>query len=119
MAVSIAHEINQPLASIIMNGNAGLRWLARSEPNLEEVRASLGRIVNDGHRAAQIIAGIRAMFRKESTEKSAVAVNELICDVVATSVGELKRVTCRLHYSLMISRRFRLTECNFAKCLLI
>jgi C4-dicarboxylate-specific signal transduction histidine kinase len=78
MAVSIAHEINQPLASIIMNGNAGLRWLARSEPNLEEVRASLGRIVNDGpiltryrHRAAQIIAGIRAMFRKESICPSA------------------------------------------------
>jgi len=90
MAASIAHEINQPLASIIMNGNAGLRWLARSEPDLEEVRGSLERIVNVGHRAAQIIAGIRAMFRKESTEKSAVAVNELICDVVATSVGELK-----------------------------
>ena len=90
MAVSIAHEINQPLGSIVMNGNAGLRWLARSEPHLEEVRGSLERIVNDGHRAAQIIAGIRAMFRKESTEKSAVAVNELICDVVATSVGELK-----------------------------
>jgi C4-dicarboxylate-specific signal transduction histidine kinase len=90
MAVAIAHEINQPLASIIINGNAGLRWLARSEPNLEEVRASLGRIVNDANRAAQIIAGIRAMFRKESTEKSAVAVNELICDVVATSVDELK-----------------------------
>jgi C4-dicarboxylate-specific signal transduction histidine kinase len=90
MAGSIAHEINQPLASIVMNGNAGLRWLARSEPDLEEVRASLGRIVNDGHRAAQIIAGIRAMFRKESTERFAVAVNELICDVVATSLRDLK-----------------------------
>jgi C4-dicarboxylate-specific signal transduction histidine kinase len=90
MAASIAHEINQPLGSIVMNGNAGLRWLARSEPNLEEVRVSLERIVNDGHRAAQIIAGIQAMFRKESTERSAVAVNELICDVVATSVSELK-----------------------------
>jgi PAS domain S-box-containing protein len=56
MAASIAHEINQPLASIVMNGNAGLRWLARSEPNLEEVRASLRRVVNDGHRAAQVIA---------------------------------------------------------------
>jgi PAS domain S-box-containing protein len=90
MAASIAHEISQPLASIVMNGNAGLRWLARSEPDLEEVRASLGRIVNDGHRAAQIIAGIRAMFRKESTDRSAVAVNELICDVIATSLRDLK-----------------------------
>jgi C4-dicarboxylate-specific signal transduction histidine kinase len=90
MAASIAHEINQPLASIVMNGNAGLRWLDRSEPNLEEARTALGRIVNDGHRAAEIIAGIRAMFRKESTERYPVAINELICDVVATSLGELK-----------------------------
>jgi C4-dicarboxylate-specific signal transduction histidine kinase len=90
MAASIAHEINQPLASIVMNANAGLRWRARSEPSLEEARSAFGRIVNDGHRATQIITGMRAMFRKESTERSPVAINELICDVVATSLGELK-----------------------------
>ena len=64
MAASIAHELNQPLASIVTNGNAGLRWLDRSEPNLEEARLAFGRIVNDGHRAAHIITSIRAMFRK-------------------------------------------------------
>ena len=90
MAASIAHEINQPLASIVMNGNAGLRWLACSEANLEEARSAFGRIVHDGHRAAQIITGIRAMFRKESTERPPLAINELICDVVATLLGELK-----------------------------
>jgi signal transduction histidine kinase len=73
-----------------MNGNAGLRWLARSEANLEEARSAFGRIVHDGHRAAQIITGIRAMFRKESTERPHLAINELICDVVATLLGELK-----------------------------
>jgi PAS domain S-box-containing protein len=91
MAASIAHEINQPLASIVTNGNAGLRWLThRSEPSLKEARSALERIVNDGHRAAQIIAGIRAMFRKESSERSRVAINEFICDVVATSLADLK-----------------------------
>jgi PAS domain S-box-containing protein len=90
MAASIAHELNQPLASIVTNGNAGVRWLDRLEPNLDEARSAFGRIVNEGHRAAQIITSIRAMFRKESGERSAVAINELVCDVISTSLGELK-----------------------------
>ena len=64
MAASIAHEINQPLAAIVANGNAGLRWLAHATPNLDEARAALNRIVKDGHRAGDIIGSIRAIFRK-------------------------------------------------------
>jgi len=48
MTASIAHEINQPLAAIVANGNAGLRWLAREDPNLDEVQKALQRIVDDG-----------------------------------------------------------------------
>jgi PAS domain S-box-containing protein len=90
MAATIAHELNQPLAAIVSNGNAGLRWLDRPEPNLEEARSALGRVVTEGHRAAQIITSIRAMFKKDSGARSPVAINELVCDVVSTSVGELK-----------------------------
>ncbi len=90
MAASIAHELNQPLASIATNGNAGIRWLDRPEPNLEEARSAFKRVVSEGHRAAQIIAGVRAMFRKDSSERSPVTINELVCDVVSTSLGELK-----------------------------
>jgi C4-dicarboxylate-specific signal transduction histidine kinase len=90
MAASIAHELNQPLASIVANGNAGIRWLDRREPNLEEARSAFTRLVGEGHRAAQIIAGVRAMFRKDSSERSPVAISELVCDVVSTSLGELK-----------------------------
>ena len=65
MAATIAHELNQPLAAIVSNGNAGLRWLDRPEPNLEEARSAFGRVVNKGHRAALIITSIRAMFKKD------------------------------------------------------
>ena len=90
MAATIAHELNQPLAAIVSNGNAGLRWLNRLEPNLEEAGSAFGRVVNEGHRAAQIITSIRAMFKKDSGARSPVAINELVCDVVSTSLGELK-----------------------------
>jgi PAS domain S-box-containing protein len=90
MAASIAHEISQPLTSIAANGNAGLRWLTRSEPNQEEARSALERVVKEAHRAGQIIGGIRAMFRRESSERAPLAINEFVCDVVSTSLSEIK-----------------------------
>ena len=101
MAASIAHEVNQPLTSIVTNGNAGLRWLDCSEPNLDEARSAFRRIVNEGHRAAQIVTGIRAMFRKGSGQRSPVAINELICEVVSTSLGELKSRRVSLALALL------------------
>ena len=90
MAATIAHEINQPLAAIVANGSAGLRWLDRPDPNLEEARSAFGRVVKEGHRAAQIITSIRAMFKKDSGARSPMAINQLVCDVVSASLGELK-----------------------------
>ena len=101
MAATIAHEINQPLAAIVANGSAGLRWLDRPDPNLEEVQSALGRVVKDGHRAAQITTSIRAMFKKDSGAKSPVAMNELVCDVVSTSLGELKSRQVSLSLQLL------------------
>jgi PAS domain S-box-containing protein len=90
MAATIAHEINQPLAAIVANGSAGVRWLDRPDPNLEEARSAFERVINEGHRAAQIITSIRAMFKKDSGARSPTAINELVCEVVATSLSELK-----------------------------
>ena len=56
MTASIAHEINQPLAAIVTNSNAALRWLGNATPNVEEARAALKRISADGHRASEVIS---------------------------------------------------------------
>ena len=90
MAASIAHEVNQPLAAVITNANAGLRWLANAEPDLDEVRAVLERIVNNGHRAGAVITGIRSMFRKDAGELGPVSVNGLIREVLSIVRGELE-----------------------------
>jgi C4-dicarboxylate-specific signal transduction histidine kinase len=89
MTASIAHEVNQPLAAIVVNANAGLRWLSRGEPDPAEVRAILERIVSDGHRASKVIAGIRSMFGKDRGETSPLTVNDLIDEVLTLVNGEL------------------------------
>src|SRR3989449_9271921 len=82
MAASIAHEINQPLAAIVLNGNAALRWLANTTPDFDEARAALKRIVNDGHRASEGIGSIRAMCKKDIQERASLDVNQLIREVL-------------------------------------
>ena len=89
MAASIAHELNQPLAAIVANGQAGLRWLGRATPDLDEVKASLQRIVSVGDHASQIIGTIRTTFKKGSEEKVPIDVNELIREVLTLLQREL------------------------------
>jgi PAS domain S-box-containing protein len=90
MTASIAHEINQPLSAICLNGNAALRFLSRPEPDLEEVRAALTHIVEDGHRASQVIASVRAMFGKKRGERTEVDLNDLIRQVLTMAHSELE-----------------------------
>ena len=90
MAASIAHEINQPLASIALGCSASLRWLAKKPPNLEEVKAALNRISDASDRASQVVGGIRAMFKNDSREKVLVDLNKMIREVIALLDAELQ-----------------------------
>ena len=91
MAASIAHEIKQPLASISLSCSASLRWLARSPPNLDEVRTALNRISDAGDRAVQVVDGIRAMFKNVSREKALLDINQVIREVLAVLHFELQQ----------------------------
>jgi signal transduction histidine kinase len=89
LTASIAHEINQPLAAITMDSHAGLRWLSKEPPNLNEVRAALENIARDGERAVQVIDSLRAMFKSGSGEKRPLALKAIIEDIVRLLHGEI------------------------------
>ena len=78
LTASIAHEVNQPLAAIVTNGEVGLRWLDRSEPDLAEVRESTKCVINDARRAADIIARVRTMATRRVPERTLLPVDEVI-----------------------------------------
>ena len=90
LTASIAHEIKQPLAGIVTNASAGLRWLDRSDPNLNEVRMNLEQIVRAGHRIDEIIASTSAMFSKETSEHCRLDVRVLVGEVIALVQAELE-----------------------------
>jgi signal transduction histidine kinase len=97
MTASIAHEVNQPLAAVVTNSNAALRWLANQEPNLDEARAALKRIIDNGHRASKVIGSIRAMFKKDLAERTRFNVNDLAREVLLLAQDSLQthQVTLR------------------------
>jgi PAS domain S-box-containing protein len=91
LTTSIANEINQPLASIVMNGNAALRWLELDPPNIAKARASTDLIIRDGDRASQVISRIRALLKKAPPIKSLLDVNEFVRDAIALTQNEIIR----------------------------
>ncbi len=90
LSASLANEINQPLAAMVANANAGLRFLTRATPELGEACDTLKRIVRDGHRAGKVIGSVRDMFKKDGGEASPVDLNDVIQDVVRPVRGELQ-----------------------------
>jgi signal transduction histidine kinase len=89
MVASIAHEVSQPLAALILNADAGLKLLAKAQPDMDDVRTVLKRIVDNGQHASAVLDGIRSMFRNDHGAKTAVTVNDLIGAVLAVVRGEL------------------------------
>jgi PAS domain S-box-containing protein len=100
LSASIAHELGQPLAGIVSNGGACLRWLGREVPNLEEAREAARRIVRDGKRAGEIIARIRAMVKKTAAPNEKLPLNETIHDVLALVGDEARRRSVLLRRDL-------------------
>jgi C4-dicarboxylate-specific signal transduction histidine kinase len=88
LAASIAHEVMQPITAALTKAQAALRWLARQPPHVEEARQALGRSVNEGNRATDVIGRIRALIKKAPPRQDAVEINEAILEVMALTRGE-------------------------------
>lgn len=100
LAASIAHGINQPLAAIVADASASLRWLGANPSNVDEARQAVARIVKEGTRAGEIISGIRALLKKAPAERVPVDLNQAIAEVVALMRTEAQKRRVKLDVRL-------------------
>jgi signal transduction histidine kinase len=83
MTANIAHEVNQPLTAVLVNGNACLHWLDAEPPDLNEARKNITNIVRDAHRASEIVVQVRDLTKGLPSASDWLNVNEI---VLATTV---------------------------------
>jgi C4-dicarboxylate-specific signal transduction histidine kinase len=100
ITASIAHEVAQPLAAVVMNGNASLRWLAADPPNLDEARDSVTHLLADAERAGKIIHGIRALARRDEVDRRELDVNDVIREALEFTHAELEQKRIIIHTHL-------------------
>jgi C4-dicarboxylate-specific signal transduction histidine kinase len=89
LTASIAHEVNQPIAAVVTNAHAALRWLNMQPSDPEEVRQALDRIVRNGRRAGDVIGRIRALVTNAPSRNDQLDINEVILEVMALTRSEL------------------------------
>ncbi|WP_442579645.1 ATP-binding protein [Mesorhizobium sp. ASY16-5R] len=100
LAASIAHETNQPLAAVVTNGDAGLRWLSREPPNIDAARMSLEKMIGNARRASDVIARLRALARRSEAEHLPLDLNDVVDDTLLLVQRELaeRRVDLNLSF---------------------
>src|SRR5262249_21534833 len=101
LATLIAHEVTQPLAAIVTNADSCLLWLKSERPNVEKARKAAERLVQNGHRAANVVRSIRAQARKSPADMVRLDMNRLIRDTLELLRPELQRRGIRLETRLL------------------
>jgi PAS domain S-box-containing protein len=95
LAAAVAHEVNQPLAAVVANGGACLRWLSLAPPNLDKAIEAAERIVKDGKDAGEVVRRVRSLFKRTPVEDVALSINDVIRDVLRLLEADIakRRVT--------------------------
>jgi C4-dicarboxylate-specific signal transduction histidine kinase len=89
LTASIAHEVNQPLAAVVANAEACLRWLDREIPDLDAARRSVEWVIDDSNRASEVIRRVRSMAKKTDLDKVPLDINHVVREVMALVQREL------------------------------
>ena len=100
LTASLAHEVNQPIAAAVTNANSCWRWLTRREPDLDEAREAVSRVVKDATRAAEIISRVRQLFKKGAPQRELVDINEIIREMIVLLGGEASRYSVAVRTEL-------------------
>jgi predicted ATPase/signal transduction histidine kinase len=104
LAASLSHELRQPLAAIVMNGSAAIRWLEHEPPELGEARDAASRVVREGQRADEVIRGLRALAKKSAPQVVTLDIDDVVQEVLALTHGELQRHGVALRLDLAARR---------------
>jgi signal transduction histidine kinase len=91
VAASIAHEVRQPLTSMVTSADAGLRFLNGSTPDLDKAREAFKDISSDGTRAGEVIRSVRATFKNDIQNRTTLNINEVIREALALEGGDLQK----------------------------
>jgi signal transduction histidine kinase len=97
LTASIAHEVNQPLTSLVTNASTCVRMLAADPPNLELARTTAQRTIRDANRASEVIQRLRAMFVRNEPAAEAVDLNEAAAEILALTSSELLSARVEIH----------------------
>jgi C4-dicarboxylate-specific signal transduction histidine kinase len=100
LTASLAHEVNQPIAAAVTDANTCLRWLSRDQPDVEEARQAASRVVKDAVRASEIISRVRALFKKGTSQRELVDVNEVIREMIVLLRSQATRYSISMRTEL-------------------
>lgn len=110
LMATIAHEVNQPLAALVANAGAAVRWLAADPPRLDKARQALTRIARDANRASSVIARIRALVGGTDAQRAPLNVNSIVQEVIVLVRTELRRHNISVRARL--DEHVRLVRCD-------
>jgi signal transduction histidine kinase len=103
LTASIAHEVNQPLATVVTYGDACLRWLDREVPRIDKARSAVEQMIGSARHASDVIERIRALSKKGAFENVRLDINQVIDDVIALIRREINIHSVSLRFDLAAS----------------